>query len=236
MSYSKQGLSCLSRNYHRVYREHLCRGKYKTEPRPVLINNWEATYFDFNGDKILKIAEQAAGLGVEMMVLDDGWFGKRDSDLSGLGDWFVNEEKLSGTLSALVERINGLGLKFGIWVEPEMVSEDSGLYEEGKPAPTGGSSSGGGSKQTEAPAQPAATEPVTEAPTEETTAEETVEETTQEETTAEETEPETTGEVGPGVTPTTEARETTSASGESEGPGGKPVVQPTSAPEKETSS
>lgn len=128
MSYSKQGLSCLSRNYHRVYREHLCRGKYKTEPRPVLINNWEATYFDFNGDKILKIAEQAAGLGVEMMVLDDGWFGKRDSDLSGLGDWFVNEEKLSGTLSALVERINGLGLKFGIWVEPEMVSEDSGLY------------------------------------------------------------------------------------------------------------
>ena len=116
------------------------------------------------------------------------------------------------------------------------ISEDSGLYEEGKPAPTGGSSSGGGSKQTEAPAQPAATEPVTEAPTEETTAEETVEETTQEETTAAETEPETTGEVGPGVTSTTEARETTSDSGESEGPGGKPVVQPTKAPEKETSS
>lgn len=116
------------------------------------------------------------------------------------------------------------------------ISEDSGLYEEGKPAPTGGSSSGGGSKQTEAPAQPAATEPVTEAPTEETTAEETVEETTQEETTAAETEPETTGEVGPGVTSTTEARETTADSGESEGPGGKPVVQPTKAPEKETSS
>ena len=128
MSYSKHGLSALSHNYHKVYRRHLCRGKYKTVPRPVLINNWEATYFDFTGDKIYDIAKQASELGVEMLVLDDGWFGKRDSDFSGLGDWAVNEAKLGGTLDSLVKRINGLGMKFGIWVEPEMVSEDSDLY------------------------------------------------------------------------------------------------------------
>lgn len=130
MSYSGKGLGQLSRNYHKGFRHNLCRGKYKTAPRPVLINNWEATYFDFDGDKIYGIAKQASELGVEMLVLDDGWFGKRDSDHSGLGDWFVNEEKLGGTLSSLVERINGLGMKFGIWVEPEMVSEDSKLYRE----------------------------------------------------------------------------------------------------------
>ncbi len=128
MSYSGEGLTKLSQNYHDTYRHHLCRGKYKTEPRPVLINNWEATYFDFNGDKIVDIARQAAGLGVEMMVLDDGWFGKRDNDISGLGDWTVNEEKLGGSLENLVERVRALGMKFGIWMEPEMVSEDSDLY------------------------------------------------------------------------------------------------------------
>lgn len=128
MSFSAQGLERLSHNYHRAYRENLCRGKYKLRPRPVLINNWEATYFDFTGDKIYDIARQAAELGVEMLVLDDGWFGSRDSDNAGLGDWYVNEDKLQGTLDSLVKRINGLGLKFGIWVEPEMVSEDSGLY------------------------------------------------------------------------------------------------------------
>ncbi|MBT9775941.1 alpha-galactosidase [Clostridium sp. MCC353] len=128
LSYSREGLSALSHNYHRVYRRHLCRGKYKMTPRPVLLNNWEATYFDFTGDKIYEIAKQASELGVEMLVLDDGWFGKRDSDFSGLGDWFVNEAKLGGTLNSLVTRINGLGMKFGIWVEPEMVSEDSQLY------------------------------------------------------------------------------------------------------------
>lgn len=130
LSYSSQGLTRLSQNYHRAYRHNLCRGKYKTEPRPVLINNWEATYFDFTGDKIAQIAAQASSLGVEMLVLDDGWFGKRDSDESGLGDWFVNEEKLEGTLHSLAEKINGYGMKFGIWVEPEMVSEDSCLYKE----------------------------------------------------------------------------------------------------------
>lgn len=128
LSYSANGMTQLSQNYHRVYRHNLCRGKYKLEPRPVLINNWEATYFDFTGDKIYAIAKQAAELGVEMLVLDDGWFGKRDDDNSGLGDWYVNEAKLEGSLGSLVSRINALGLKFGIWVEPEMVSEDSDLY------------------------------------------------------------------------------------------------------------
>ncbi len=130
LSYSDQGLTKLSHNYHNTFRHNLCRGKYKTIPRPVLINNWEATYFDFDGEKIYQIAKQAAELGVEMLVLDDGWFGKRDDDHSGLGDWFVNEKKLNGTLSDLVKRINSIGMKFGIWMEPEMVSEDSDLYRE----------------------------------------------------------------------------------------------------------
>ena len=130
MGYSGQGLGALSRSIHKAMRRSLCRGKYKTIPRPVLINNWEATYFDFTGEKILDIARQAKDLGVEMMVLDDGWFGNRDSDFSGLGDWQVNVKKLGGSLVSLVSRINGLGMKFGIWVEPEMVSEDSCLYRE----------------------------------------------------------------------------------------------------------
>ena len=97
-------------------------------PRPVLVNNWEATYLDFTGEKICEIARQAAELGIEMLVLDDGWFGKRDSDSVSLGDWVVNEKKLGGPLSSIVERVNAMGLKFGLWVEPEMVSEDSDLY------------------------------------------------------------------------------------------------------------
>ncbi len=129
MIFSGQGLGRLSRLYHKLYRRHLCRGKYRDIPRPVLINNWEATYFDFTGDKIYEIARQAKELGVEMLVLDDGWFGKRDTDFSGLGDWKANERKLGDTLKSLVDRINGLGMKFGIWVEPEMVSEDSELYK-----------------------------------------------------------------------------------------------------------
>lgn len=128
LSYSPKGLAALSHNYHRAFRHNLCRGKYKLLPRPVLLNNWEATYFDFTGDRIYEIAKQASVLGVEMLVLDDGWFGQRDSDHSGLGDWYVNEEKLGGTLNGLVKNVNGLGMKFGIWVEPEMVSEDSDLY------------------------------------------------------------------------------------------------------------
>ena len=128
MSYSAKGMEKLSHNFHKVIREHVCRGKYKLAERPVLINNWEATYFDFNEEKILKIAEQAAALGVDMLVLDDGWFGKRDDDCSGLGDWFVSEEKLNGGLGKLAEKIKSLGMKFGLWFEPEMVSEDSDLY------------------------------------------------------------------------------------------------------------
>ena len=128
MTYSNEGFSKLSHNFHKVIRENICRGKYKLAERPVLLNNWEATYFDFDADKILKIAENAAALGVDMLVLDDGWFGKRDSDTSGLGDWFVNEKKLSGGLGSLVEKIKALGMKFGLWFEPEMVSEDSELY------------------------------------------------------------------------------------------------------------
>ena len=128
MSYSSNGMEKLSHNFHKVIREHVCRGKYKLAERPVLINNWEATYFDFNEEKILKIAEQAAALGVDMLVLDDGWFGKRNDDRSGLGDWFVNDKKLCGGLGSLAEKIKKMGMKFGLWFEPEMVSEDSELY------------------------------------------------------------------------------------------------------------
>lgn len=128
MSYSSNGMEKLSHNFHKVIREHVCRGKYKLAERPVLINNWEATYFDFNEEKILKIAEQAASLGVDMLVLDDGWFGKRNDDCSGLGDWFVNEKKLCGGLGSLAQKIKKMGMKFGLWFEPEMVSEDSELY------------------------------------------------------------------------------------------------------------
>ena len=122
------GLGDLSRHYHTFLRRNICRSPFRYARRPVLINNWEATYFDFNTESICRIAEKAASLGVEMMVLDDGWFGKRDDDNTGLGDWFVNEKKLPGGLQPLIERVNALGMKFGLWVEPEMVSEDSDLY------------------------------------------------------------------------------------------------------------
>ena len=128
MAYSQNGLTSLSHLYHKLIRYHVCRGKYKTSRRPVLINNWEATYMNFNGDKIVDIAKQAAELGVEMLVLDDGWFGNRNSDNSGLGDWVVNEEKMGGPLSEIADKINQMGMKFGLWIEPEMVSEDSHLY------------------------------------------------------------------------------------------------------------
>lgn len=128
LTYSSEGLSRLSQNLHRCYRTHLCRGKYRDAVRPILLNSWEASYFDFNGESIYQLAKDAAELGVEMLVMDDGWFGKRDDDNSGLGDWTVNEEKLGETLGNLIERINGLGLKFGIWIEPESVNEDSDLF------------------------------------------------------------------------------------------------------------
>ncbi len=130
LSCSGQGMGELTHRFHHVIRHHVCRGEYKLSQRPVLINNWEATYFDFDDAKIERIAEQAAELGIDMLVLDDGWFGKRDDDMSGLGDWSVNETKLRGGLGRLIGRINEMGMKFGLWFEPEMVSEDSELYRQ----------------------------------------------------------------------------------------------------------
>ncbi|RKP53832.1 alpha-galactosidase [Cohnella endophytica] len=126
--YSDKGLGGMSRAYHRLYRTRLCRGTYRDRARPVLVNNWEGTYFDFNAEKIMGIAQEASYLGIELFVLDDGWFGKRDDDKSSLGDWFVNRRKLPGGLDALARDVNGLGLRFGLWFEPEMVSVDSELY------------------------------------------------------------------------------------------------------------
>lgn len=130
LSYSAEGLGRLSNQFHRCVRDHVCRGKYKNQVRPVLVNSWEACYFDFDGDAIVRLAEQAADLGIELVVLDDGWFGRRNDDNTSLGDWQVNEEKLGCSLGELSRRIHDQGVEFGIWIEPEMVSEDSDLYRE----------------------------------------------------------------------------------------------------------
>lgn len=135
MVYSLAGIDEMSHTFHDVFREHLISmanpgNKYALSSRPVLINNWEATYFDFDSDKLLDIAKQAAENNIEMLVMDDGWFGNRSSDNMALGDWYVNEEKLKGGLKKLVDGVNRLGLKFGIWIEPEMISPDSDLYRE----------------------------------------------------------------------------------------------------------
>ncbi|MCD8325636.1 MAG: alpha-galactosidase [Lachnospiraceae bacterium] len=128
LCFSDQGLGALSRRYHDCIRRHICRGKYAHEARPLLINSWEAAYFDFTGETIVRLAKEARELGADMVVMDDGWFGKRDNDDSGLGDWQVNERKLGMSLKELVGQVNDLGVRFGIWMEPEMVSEDSDLY------------------------------------------------------------------------------------------------------------
>ena len=130
LSFSAHGLERLSHNLHRCVREHVCRGPWRDRARPVLLNSWEAAYFDFDAASLVRLAEKAAELGIEMLVMDDGWFGNRVDDRRGLGDWYVNEEKLGCTLAELADKVNALGLKFGIWVEPEMVSEDSNLYRE----------------------------------------------------------------------------------------------------------
>ena len=130
LSYSSEGMNRLSQNLHHCIRQHICRGKYKEEIRPILINSWEAAYFDFTGDTIYELAKAAKEVDIDMLVMDDGWFGKRDDDNSGLGDWFVNEKKLGGTLGNLIKRINDLGVKFGIWIEPEMANTTSELYEK----------------------------------------------------------------------------------------------------------
>ena len=128
MVYSPDGLNGMSHAFHRLYSENLMRSKWFECDRPILINNWEATYFNFNEEKILQIARRAKELGVEMLVLDDGWFGKRNTDNCSLGDWVVNPEKLPGGLNGLSDRLHDLGLKFGLWFEPEMISPDSDLY------------------------------------------------------------------------------------------------------------
>ena len=126
--HSSEGLGGMTRSFHDLFRNHLIRSPYKDRKRPILINNWEATYFNFDTDKLISIAEEAASLGIEMLVMDDGWFGHRDSDNSSLGDWYVYEDKLKGGLKYLVDEVNKRGLKFGIWFEPEMISPDSDLY------------------------------------------------------------------------------------------------------------
>lgn len=126
--YSDEGIGKMSRTFHDLYRNHLIRSPYKDKKRPILINNWEATYFQFDTDKLIAIAKEAQKAGIEMLVMDDGWFGHRDDDNSSLGDWYVNEDKLKGGLKYLVDEVNKIGLKFGIWFEPEMISPDSDLY------------------------------------------------------------------------------------------------------------
>jgi len=128
MVYSDQGIGKMTRTFHDLMRGHLIRGQYKDRKRPILINNWEATYFDFNTQKLLDIAREASKLGIEMLVMDDGWFGRRNSDNCSLGDWVVNEDKIQGGLNYLVNEVNKLGMQFGIWFEPEMISPDSDLY------------------------------------------------------------------------------------------------------------
>ena len=130
MSFSAEGLTRLSQNLQDCLRTHVCRGKWRDRVRPVLLNSWEAFYMDFDGADILALAEQAKSLGIEMVVMDDGWFGARDDDLRALGDWFVNEKKLGGKLKDLGQQIHAKGLQFGIWVEPEMVNEVSCLFRE----------------------------------------------------------------------------------------------------------
>lgn len=128
MVYTENGIGEMSRIFHRFYNNNLIRGKYKTAKRPLLINSWEAAYFNFDDEKLVNFAKEAKKLGIEMLVMDDGWFAKRNRDSCSLGDWYVNEEKLKGGLSSLIERINAEGLKFGIWYEPEMISPDSDLF------------------------------------------------------------------------------------------------------------
>ncbi|MBD3919916.1 alpha-galactosidase [Paenibacillus sp. PR3] len=128
MVYSCKGLNGMSQTYHRLYRTRLARGYWRDRVRPILINNWEATSFDFNEESILAIARTASSLGIELFVLDDGWFGSRNDDRSGLGDWFVNRDKLPGGIKGLADRIAALGMRFGLWFEPEMVNKDSELY------------------------------------------------------------------------------------------------------------
>ncbi|MEE6131705.1 alpha-galactosidase [Priestia flexa] len=130
MVYSSAGLSEMSHTFHHLYKNHLLRGEFKTKDRPILVNNWEATYFDFDAEKVEQIAKVGSELGMELFVLDDGWFKKRNSDTTSLGDWFVDNEKLPAGLEDVAKRVNNVNMEFGLWFEPEMVSKDSDLYRE----------------------------------------------------------------------------------------------------------
>lgn len=130
MVYSSKGIGEMSRTYHRLYRTRLARGVYRDKVRPILVNNWEATYFNFNEKKLEEIVKVASELGIELFVLDDGWFGKRDDDTTSLGDWFEDRRKLPNGLEGLAKKVNQYGLKFGLWVEPEMISPESKLYKK----------------------------------------------------------------------------------------------------------
>ena len=129
MVYSDSGMGKMSRTFHDLYNNNLIRGEWKNKKRPLLINSWEGSGFDFDQETLVRYAKEAKKLGIELLVMDDGWFGHRDSDNSSLGDWFVNESKLKGGLTKLIERVNAEGVQFGIWYEPEMISEDSELYK-----------------------------------------------------------------------------------------------------------
>ncbi len=128
--YSDKGLGAMSSAFHKLYRERLARGFWRDKERPILINNWEATYFNFTEEKVLQLAGAAKDCGIELFVLDDGWFGKRNSEKAGLGDWFPNREKLPEGIAGLAEKIEKLGMKFGLWFEPEMINQDSALYRD----------------------------------------------------------------------------------------------------------
>ena len=130
MVYTDRGLNHLSQTYHKLYQKRLARGYWRDRERPILINNWEATYFDFTEERLVKIAKQAKESGIELFVLDDGWFGKRTNEKAGLGDWAANPERLKNGITGLAQRIEDLGMKFGLWFEPEMVNKDSDLYRE----------------------------------------------------------------------------------------------------------
>lgn len=126
--YSTKGLNAMSQTFHQLFRKRLARGKWREKDRPVLINNWEATYFDFDEEKLVNIAKKAFDVGIELFVLDDGWFGERENDCAGLGDWHVNPKRLPRGIGSLSEKIRSFGMKFGLWFEPEMVNKDSDLY------------------------------------------------------------------------------------------------------------
>jgi len=128
--HSYEGIGGMSRRFHRLYRSRLARGEFRDKVRPILVNNWEATYFSFNEEKIVNIAQAGKELGIELFVLDDGWFGKRNDDTTSLGDWFVDRHKLPNGLEGVVQKVRDLGLQFGLWFEPEMISPDSELYRK----------------------------------------------------------------------------------------------------------